>query len=117
MVVERDMRSSRSSPILLLGFGLLIGLIALSGIGALRRAKETYIEISVLNDRYRRTDHFLNAVASGIYTVGLLTRDYLLDPSNTDAADYRSRLMSERNSMEGELGSSGGSFAMATRRS
>lgn len=97
------MKSSRSAPILLLGFGLLIGLIALSGIGALQRAKETYLEVSALNDRYRRTDHILNAVASGIYTVALLARDYLLDPSNIDAADYRSRLVSERSSMENEF--------------
>ena len=94
------MRSSRSAPILLLGFGLLIGLIALSGIGAIRRAKETYVEVSMLNNRYRRTDHILNAVASGIYTIGLLARDYLLDPSVVDAADYRSRLMAERTSMD-----------------
>jgi hypothetical protein len=102
------MRSNRSAPILLLAFGLLIGLIGLLGIGALQRAKETYIETSTLNDRYRRTDHFLNAVASGIYTVGLLTRDYLLDPSNVDAADYRSRLVIERSSMEDEFRELGG---------
>jgi signal transduction histidine kinase len=97
------MRSNRSVPVLLIGFGLLIGLIGLSGLGALRRAKETYRDVSALNDRYRRTDHVLNAVASGLYMVGLLARDYLLDPSNIQAAEYRSQLVAERSSMENEF--------------
>jgi signal transduction histidine kinase len=97
------MKSHRSAPVLLVGFGLLIGLIALSGIGALQRARATYRDVSALNDRYRRTDRILNAVASGMYMMGLLVRDYLLDPSNADAAEYRSRLMTERSSMESEF--------------
>lgn len=97
------MRSHRSAPVLLVGFGLLIGLIALSGMGALQRARSTYRDVSALNDRYRRTDRILNAVAAGMSTMGLLARDYLLDPSNLDAADYRSKLMAERLAMESEF--------------
>ncbi len=103
MEVERDMRSNRSAPVLLVGFGLLTGLIAVSGVGALQRARETYRDVSALNDRYRRTDHVLNAVASGIYMVGLLARDYLMDPSNVRAAEYRSQLVGERSAMEKEF--------------
>ncbi len=97
------MRLNRSVPVLLVGFGLLIGLIALSGLGALQRARETWRDVSALNDRYRRTDHVLNAVASELYMVGLLARDYLLDPSNVQAAVYRSQLVEERASMEAEF--------------
>lgn len=97
------MRFNRSAPVLLVGFGMLIGLIALSGLGALQRARETYRDVSALNDRYRRTDRVLNAVASGLYMVGLLARDYLLDPSNVRAAAYRSQLVAERSSMENEF--------------
>jgi len=97
------MKSHRSAPVLVIGFGLLIGLIALSGIGALQRARANYRDVSALNERYRRTDRILNAIASGISTMGLLARDYLLDPSNVDAADYRSRLMAERSLMEREF--------------
>ena len=97
------MKSHRSAPVLLIGFGLLIGLIAVSGIGALQRARRNYRDVSALNERYRRTDRILNTVASGISTMGLLARDYLLDPSNVDAAEYRSRLMSERAAMEREF--------------
>ena len=97
------MKSHRSAPVLLIGFGLLIGLIAVSGIGALQRARRNYRDVSALNERYRRTDRILNAVASGISTMGLLARDFLLDPSNVDAAEYRSRLMAERSAMEREF--------------
>ncbi len=97
------MKLNRSVPVLLVGFGLLIGLIALSGLGALQRARETWHDVTALNDRYRRTDHVLNAVASGLYMVGLLARDYLLDPSNVQAAEYRAQLVSERESMEAEF--------------
>ena len=97
------MKSNRSAPILLIGFGLLIGLIALSGLGALQRAREAYREVSSLNEGYRRTDRMLNTVASGIYTMGMLARDYLLDPSNVHAADYREQLVKERASMELEF--------------
>lgn len=94
------MSANRSAPILLVGFGMLIGLMALTGVTALQRARETYLDVSRLNDRYRRTDRVLNGIAFDIYKVGLLTRDYLLDPSNVRAAEYRSDLVEERRAME-----------------
>ena len=97
------MKLNRSAPVLLLGFGMLVGLIAISGGVSRRRASETYREFSALNERYRRTERNLNGVASGIYTVGLLARDYLLDPSNQHGEEYRSQLVAERASMEAEF--------------
>ncbi|MFN7992666.1 MAG: histidine kinase [Bryobacteraceae bacterium] len=97
------MRPNRYAPVLLIVFGMLIGLIAVSGLGALHRARESYRAVSMLNERYRRTDQVLNSVASGIYMVGLVARDYLLDPSNANAADYRSQLVAERAVMENEF--------------
>lgn len=97
------MKFNRAAPVLLLGFGLLIGLIALSGIGALQRARQTYRDVSNLNDRYRKTERSLNAIGSGIYVVGLVARDYLLDPSNVQTSLYRSQLVAERSSMENEF--------------
>ena len=88
---------------LLIGFGLLIGLIGLTGVGALRRAGGAYQDISSLNERYVTTERELNAVRGGIYMVGVLARDYLLDPSNAHAADYRAQLLTERAAMETEM--------------
>jgi len=97
------MRGNRSAPILLIVFGMLIGLIAISGVGTLQRARESYRALAALNERYRRTDRVLNSIASGIYMVGLLARDYLLDPSNANAAEYRFQLVAERTAMENEF--------------
>ncbi len=97
------MKPNRSWPVLLVGFGMLIVLIGISGLGALRRARQTYREVSGLNDRYRRTERILNAVGSEIAEVGLLTRDYLLDPSKLSAGLYRSQLVAMRARMESEL--------------
>src|SRR3954447_16348770 len=103
VLAEQDMNGKRSTPVLLLGFGLLIGLIAVTGIGALQRARETYEDVLKLNERYRRTDRVLSGVASRIYRIALLTRDYLLDPSNTRAAEYRADLIEERTAIDREL--------------
>ncbi len=97
------MRSSRSAPVLLLVFGMLISLIAISGVGALHRARETYRAVSTLDEHYRRTDRVLNSIASGIYNAGLLARDYLLDPVNINGPEYRRQLVAERTAMEKEF--------------
>ena len=97
------MKSHPSWPVLVIGFGTLIALIAISGLGSLRRAQQTYRDVSALNERYRRTEQILNAVGSEISDVGLLARDYLLDPSGLRAARYRSELVVVRSRMEEEL--------------
>ena len=97
------MRSSRSAPVLLIVFGMLIGLIAISGFGAMHRARETYRAVSILTEHYRHTDRVLHSIASGIYMAGLVARDYLLDPSNVHAAEYRAQLVAERSAMELEF--------------
>lgn len=101
--MKRGMKTTRAAPVLLIGFSLLIGLIAITGIGALRRARGTYRDISALNDRYRATERALDAVGSGIYTIGRLGRDYLLD-SSANGAQYREQLIAERASLEKSLG-------------
>ena len=97
------MKATRAAPILLVGFSLLIGLIGLTGLGALQRARNAYRDISALNERYRKTERALNGVGTGISLVGLLARDYLLDPSNAHAEEYRARLLAERSSIESDF--------------
>jgi signal transduction histidine kinase len=97
------MRPQRSAPVLLIVFGMLIGLIAISGIGALHRARETYRAVATLTEHYRHTDRILHSIASGIYMAGLVARDYLLDPANTNAPAYRRQLLEERSNMEKEF--------------
>jgi signal transduction histidine kinase len=97
------MKANRASPVLLFGFGLLIGLILLTGLGALQRAKGTYRDVTALNGRYQRTEQALNAIGTGMQIAGLLARDYLLDPSNVHAVQHRTQLAAERAAMEREF--------------
>lgn len=97
------MSSTRSAPVLLIVFAMLIGLIAIANIGTMRRARQSYTALAALNGRYRHTDRVLNSIGSGISMAGLLARDYLLDRSNANAADYRSQLIEERSAMEQEF--------------
>jgi signal transduction histidine kinase len=93
----------RSWPILVLAFGTLIVLIAVSGVGALRSSRQIYDEVSDLNESYRRTDAILNEVQVEIHVMGVLTRDYLLDVSNISADRYRAELRSVRADMSQRL--------------
>ncbi len=65
--------------ILLLGFGILVLLVAFSGVSALHRASETYAGISRLYDSQHRTERHLDQLRSGIQTSAILIRDFLLD--------------------------------------
>lgn len=93
----------RTWPVLILGFGSLVVLIAISGIGAVRRSRESYARVSELHERFRRTERVLSEVRSDIHVIGLLARDYLLDPSHISAPRYRARLLDVRNSMTKDL--------------
>jgi signal transduction histidine kinase len=83
----------RAVPILAIGFSVLISLIALTGVGALHRSAALYKDFAAASDRYRQTDEAFQDLAKGIYIVGLLARDYLLDRSNAESAQYRQRVV------------------------
>lgn len=82
----------RTWPVLALGFGTLLGLIALSGLGALRRARQIYSEVSTIHENYQKGERILNEIRTEIHLSGLLVRDFLLDRSNLTAEMYRSQL-------------------------
>jgi signal transduction histidine kinase len=92
--------NDRAFPILALGFGVLISLIGLTGIGALRQSQALYRDFTAATDRYRRTERALDTLATGLYEVGLLTRDYLLERSNLRSAQYRQQVVAQRAGVE-----------------
>ena len=82
---NRQAIRSRSSFVLALGFGTLIALIAILGIGAIRRARAIYNEMEGVQSAYLQTETFRRDIATDMYLADILVRDYLLDPSPQNA--------------------------------
>jgi signal transduction histidine kinase len=100
---SRLMRSRSSLFVLALGFGTLIILIAVLGIGALRRARAIYMEMEATQDSYLQTESFRRDIAADMYLADILIRDYLLDPSPQNVAYHRQQLLEIRGSLQTRL--------------
>lgn len=94
---------TRSSFVLALGFGTLIALIAVLGIGAIRRARAIYNEMENIQDSYLQTETFRRDIATDMYLADILIRDYLLDPSPQNAPLHRQQLLDTRASLQKRL--------------
>src|SRR5215831_16662062 len=81
-------KESRSSFVLMIGFGILIVLIGVLGFRAVQRAESIYEEMQVDQDAYLRSEEFRRGFVADMYLSDILVRDYLLDPS-TDSAQAR----------------------------
>jgi hypothetical protein len=67
-------------PILALGFGALVVLVALSGWFVFVRATASYNGISQLHDAEHETEEALTSLRSDIAVSAIIIRDFLLDP-------------------------------------
>jgi signal transduction histidine kinase len=94
---------NRSWPVLIAGFGILLGLIGLLGLSAFRRAERISQEVAGMHQSFQHAEQTLNEVEADIYISGIFTRDFLLDPSNLRAATHRNRLMEIRSSVDRRL--------------
>lgn len=93
----------RSGPVLGIGFGTLVVLIVLLGVGAVRRADQIHRDILSAHEAYRRSDRALSEIRASIYLSAILVRDFLLDPSYLTAESHRSQLSQVRARMTGNL--------------
>jgi signal transduction histidine kinase len=89
--------------VLVIGFGILVVLIAVLGFGAVRRADSIYTEMKAAQDSYVATESFRRGIANDIYLADILLRDYLLDPSPESAPNHRQELLIVRNSLQERL--------------
>lgn len=94
---------SRSWLVLSIGFGTLILLIALLGFGAMRRAQSLHNQMVNAHDVYLQTDAVLREIPADLYLGGILIRDYLLEPPQLPAPDYREQLLARRSSIQQRL--------------
>lgn len=94
---------SRSSFVLAVGFGILITLIAVLGLGAIRRAHAIYSEMESTQQTYLEAESFRRDIAADMYLADILVRDYLLDPSPQSAPMHRQQLLEIRNSLQDRM--------------
>ncbi|MCS6953185.1 MAG: sensor histidine kinase [Bryobacterales bacterium] len=100
-----------SGPVLVFGFGTLVVLIALTGLGAYRRGQQIQSELASLHELDRNVTASLHALEADIHLSGIFVRDYLLDPSHLTADLHRRELLEIRRRTEQrlrELGASAG---------
>ncbi|HEY7097376.1 MAG TPA: sensor histidine kinase [Terriglobales bacterium] len=88
---------------LVLGFGTLVMLIAILGVGAIRRARAIYDEMETTQDAYLQSEAARRDIATDMYLAGILVRDYLLDPSPQNAPQHRQQLLEIRSSLQQRL--------------
>jgi len=94
---------ARVSPILYLGFGSLVLLVAMAGLAAARRASQIYAEMRDIYETHRQVNSVLNEIGSALNVSGILVRDYLLDQSHLTAELHRKELVRIRTEMGGNL--------------
>jgi signal transduction histidine kinase len=94
---------SRSWPVLFFGFGSLVLLVGLAGLGAARRAALIFSEMASISESHRESTRLLTEIRSGVNVSSIYVRDYLLDPSDLMASSYRQRLLEIRSSMTEQL--------------
>ena len=92
-------KESRTSFVLIIGFGILILLIGVLGFGAVQRAQSIYKEMQAAQDAYQRTEEFRQGFVADMYLSDILVRDYLLNPSR-DSAPARKRVQAMRDSLQ-----------------
>jgi len=92
-------KESRTSFVLIIGFGILILLIGVLGFQAVQRVQSIYKEMQSAQDAYLRTEEFRQGFVADMYLSDILVRDYLLNPSR-DSAPARKRVQAMRDSLQ-----------------
>lgn len=94
---------SRMGLALAAGFGSLLALIGVLGVGALRRTSEMNAQMLEAQRSYEATDAAVRELPANIHLIGILVRDYLLDPSPAAGPFYREQLAKTKGAIERDL--------------
>jgi signal transduction histidine kinase len=82
----------RTWPVVAVALSGLLLLIVASVVATRNKAQAIYSQLDELNDRHRQVDSRLRRLRGDIHVSGIFVRDYLLDTSRENAAEYRERL-------------------------
>jgi signal transduction histidine kinase len=106
----RDTASTflKSRLVLVVGFGSLLAITALSGFDALRVLGRFRTESDQIRRQFLLRNRVLNNIRAEVYISGTYVRDYLLEPDGARASRFRANLESAGRKMEIELASYSG---------
>ena len=88
-----------------MGFGGLLGIVALGGIGSLLVLSQVRKNDEQIRSQYLLRNHLLNDLRTDLYLSGTYVRDYLLEPDTSRAEVYRLSLEEIHKEMENTLSS------------
>jgi len=93
-----------SGPILLAGgFGILVLLIFITGLGVVSRATLLFREVSTINTEFRQLSLDLERLRSDVSLAGSYARDQLFDADSDSIEDRRNRFLKARSTVETRL--------------
>ena len=98
---DRSRLSTRLT--LLIGFGGLLAIVALAGLGSLVVVRQIRRDDDSIRRQFLFRNHVLNDIRSELYLSGTYVRDYLLEPEAGRAETYRANLEEVRKQMESAL--------------
>src|SRR5437899_11527408 len=82
------------------GFGILVLLIFITGLGVVSRASLLFREVSTINKEFRQLSLDLERLQSDVFLAGSYARDQLFDPDSDLIEDRRNRFLKARSTVE-----------------
>ncbi|PYS13061.1 MAG: hypothetical protein DMG15_12335, partial [Acidobacteria bacterium] len=95
---------NQSGPVLLAGgFGILVLLIFITGLGVASRATLLFNEVSTINTKFRRLSLDLERLRSDMFLAGTYVRDQLFDSESSPVEDRQNQFLNSRSTVEARL--------------
>ena len=85
------------------GFGILVLLIFITGLGVVSRASLLFREVSTINTEFRQLSLDLERLRSDMFLAGGYIRDQLFDADSDSIEDRRNRFLKSRSTVETRL--------------
>jgi signal transduction histidine kinase len=82
----------RTWPVVAVALSGLLLVVVVSVVAIRTKAHAIYSQLDALNDRHRQVESRLRRLRGDVHASGIFVRDYLLDTSRENAAEYRARL-------------------------
>jgi signal transduction histidine kinase len=82
----------RTWPVVAIALSGLLLLIVASVVATRNKAHAIYSQLEALNDHHRQVESRVRRLRGDVHLSGIFVRDYLLDTSRENAAEYRDRL-------------------------